>query len=319
MALSHPPDVAMGGYNVLRLAGTGPFTSMTVSVVVATVVAFLANRSWTFSARRQRGLGLACLLSFLINGVALFGLGCLAISSHVLGLSSALAGNISANGVGLVLGTLFRFWAYHRWVFPTPSASALQPGDRLQQCPHRIGFSPGGEGELVLDGARPAVRLTQLAAELVQDLDHRVVVGIDQRAEPADALLGRAVHDAVQQLGAQPPALPLVDDRDGDLGELGVIGVTDVTGHPDPPPVTRVQGPDRLVVVVVHAGEVPQLPLGEVGLGREEAEPPGLVAQPLEAVGQQGRVGAVDLVDVHLGAVPQHHPVTSLRAHGGAS
>jgi hypothetical protein len=44
-------------------------------------------------------------------------LACLAVSHYLLDLRSPLADNISANGVGLVLGTLFRFWAYRRFVF----------------------------------------------------------------------------------------------------------------------------------------------------------------------------------------------------------
>jgi putative flippase GtrA len=32
-------------------------------------------------------------------------------------LRSGLADNVSANVVGTILGTLFRFWAYRRWVF----------------------------------------------------------------------------------------------------------------------------------------------------------------------------------------------------------
>ncbi|MGZ4722528.1 MAG: GtrA family protein, partial [Oryzihumus sp.] len=41
---------------------------------------------------------------------------------------SPLADNISANGVGLVLGTLFRFWAYRRFVFSEnpPLESTIQ-------------------------------------------------------------------------------------------------------------------------------------------------------------------------------------------------
>jgi hypothetical protein len=43
---------------------------------------------------------------------------CLWVSHYVLGYESALADNISANVIGLVLGTTFRFWSYHNWVFP---------------------------------------------------------------------------------------------------------------------------------------------------------------------------------------------------------
>jgi hypothetical protein len=43
---------------------------------------------------------------------------CLAISHYLLGLTGPLADNISANGFGLVLGTVFRFWSYRKFVFP---------------------------------------------------------------------------------------------------------------------------------------------------------------------------------------------------------
>ncbi|HTC70349.1 MAG TPA: GtrA family protein, partial [Acidothermaceae bacterium] len=42
---------------------------------------------------------------------------CLAISEYGLHQHSSLAKNISANGIGLVLATSFRWWAYRRWVF----------------------------------------------------------------------------------------------------------------------------------------------------------------------------------------------------------
>jgi hypothetical protein len=35
-----------------------------------------------------------------------------------MGWDSALADNISANVVGLALGTAFRFWSYRKFVFP---------------------------------------------------------------------------------------------------------------------------------------------------------------------------------------------------------
>ena len=39
------------------------------------------------------------------------------MSHYALDLTSPLADNIAANGVGLVLATAFRFWAYRRHVF----------------------------------------------------------------------------------------------------------------------------------------------------------------------------------------------------------
>lgn len=112
--------VDVGGYNVARhVLDLGPLTSKTLAVLLATSVAFLANRSWTFGERYRRHALAAYALFFGVNGVALLiGLGCLATSTYVLGLTSPVAENISANVIGVGLGTLFRFWAYHRWVFP---------------------------------------------------------------------------------------------------------------------------------------------------------------------------------------------------------
>lgn len=118
--------VDVGVYNLARhVVGTGPLTSKTISVVLATAFSFLGNRSWTFEDRGSRPVLSASVLFCAFNGVALLiSLLCLAVSSYGLGLTSPLAENISTNGVGLALGTAFRFWAYGRWVFPHPEPSA---------------------------------------------------------------------------------------------------------------------------------------------------------------------------------------------------
>ena len=122
--------VDLGLFNLLRyglrpigVGGDGPLeakplTAKVVSVVVATVVAWLGNRLWTFRHRRRASAPRELVLFFVFNAVGLaIALACLAFSHYVLDLRSPLADNISANGIGLVLGTLFRFWAYRRYVF----------------------------------------------------------------------------------------------------------------------------------------------------------------------------------------------------------
>lgn len=117
--------VDVGLFNVLRFAGgegplyDKPLTAKIVSVVVATTVAYIGNRIWTFSDRGRTSYLREYFLFFVLNGVALLiTLGCLWFSHYALGLTSPLADNISANFIGLGLGTLFRFWSYRRWVFP---------------------------------------------------------------------------------------------------------------------------------------------------------------------------------------------------------
>jgi putative flippase GtrA len=107
----------------LRAAGVDPLLAKTVSTVVAATLAFLGNRYWTWRDRERSGLHREYLLYFLFNAVGLaIGLACLGISHYWLGhtwpiLRTNLADIVSANVVGMALGTVFRFWAYRTFVF----------------------------------------------------------------------------------------------------------------------------------------------------------------------------------------------------------
>ena len=124
-ALAFVVDVLV--FNALRFEGEiwsgplshKPITAKVLSVSVATVVSYAGNRHWTWGHRTRRSVGRQLVLFGGLNAVGmLIAVLCLAVSHYVLGFTSALADNISANGVGLALGTLFRFWSYRRWVFP---------------------------------------------------------------------------------------------------------------------------------------------------------------------------------------------------------
>lgn len=120
--------IDVGLFNLLLFGGPlegKPLTAKVVSVAVATTFAYFGNRFWTFRHRGRTNMGREYLLFFLLNGVAmLIAVGCLWISHYLMGLDSPLADNISANVVGLALGTLFRFWSYRKWVFPAVPADA---------------------------------------------------------------------------------------------------------------------------------------------------------------------------------------------------
>lgn len=119
--------VDVGLFNLLRfgpgaLLADQVLSAKVVSVAVAVLVAWLGNRYWTFPARRSTGgagshgaeLGRFIVANLIGMAIAV---GCLAVSHYLLGFTSPLADNIAANGVGLVLGTLFRYLAYRHWVF----------------------------------------------------------------------------------------------------------------------------------------------------------------------------------------------------------
>lgn len=120
--------VGVGGYNALVHAkgaplASKPLTASVISGVISILVAYFGNRHWTWKDRQRTGARREITLFFLINGIALiFGVLCLAFSRYVLGLESVLADNISANVVGVGVGTLFRFWTYRTIVFKAGEA-----------------------------------------------------------------------------------------------------------------------------------------------------------------------------------------------------
>jgi len=120
-------------FNLLRFAGgegplfDKPLTAKVISVLVATTFAYFGNRHWTFRERTRSSFRREYTLFFVFNAVGMvISLSCLWISHYLLGFESALADNISANVIGLALGTIFRFWGYHNWVFPNDVSSVEQ-------------------------------------------------------------------------------------------------------------------------------------------------------------------------------------------------
>ncbi len=116
--------VDVGIFNLLRFAGDfaplagKPLTAKIISAIVATIVAYFGNKTWTYAHRAGQSATRELMLFFGLNGVAMaIAVVCLWISHYVLGLDSALADNISANVVGVGLGTIFRFLTYRRFVF----------------------------------------------------------------------------------------------------------------------------------------------------------------------------------------------------------
>jgi putative flippase GtrA len=113
--------IDVGLFNILRagVLSDSPLTAKTISVIVATAFAYVANRNWTYRERARTGYGRETALFFATNAAALLiSWGCLAFTHYLLGLDSQLADNISGNVIAVGLGTLFRFWVYRTWVFP---------------------------------------------------------------------------------------------------------------------------------------------------------------------------------------------------------
>ena len=120
--------VDTGVLNFLLSADMNPLLAKTISTVISASVAFVGNRFWTWRHRPRSGLRREYTLYFLFNVVGLaIGLACLGVSHYALGavwpvFRTKLADLVSANVVGMVFGTLFRFWSYRRFVFREVSA-----------------------------------------------------------------------------------------------------------------------------------------------------------------------------------------------------
>lgn len=120
-ALAYVIDV--GTFNLLQIDGLSPIshkpiTAKIISSVIATLFAYAGNRYWAFAHRDvgSHRQSLSLFFAFNVVGMGIASL-CLAFTHYALGFTSTLADNLSANIVGTGLGTLFRFWAYRRFIF----------------------------------------------------------------------------------------------------------------------------------------------------------------------------------------------------------
>lgn len=136
--------------------GDGPLfghykISSAVATLVATLVSWVGNRYWTFRDKRNVKRTRELLLFGFFNAVGLaITVGCVMLAVDVLDLRG-LGWETTARSVGIVLGTLFRFWTYRTFVFraeleedfgplddPHPPTSAPGPGYRSLDQPTSV-------------------------------------------------------------------------------------------------------------------------------------------------------------------------------------
>ena len=120
-ALAFVVDVTI--FNIVLHLSNKPLTSKITSTVVAATLAFILNRAWSFRHRQRSTIHREYSMFFILNAVGLLiAVSCLGFSHYVLGFESKLADNIAANGFGVALGTMFRFWSYRRFVWVAKEA-----------------------------------------------------------------------------------------------------------------------------------------------------------------------------------------------------
>lgn len=119
--------VDLGGAAVLHSSyHMEPLTAKAISISAATVVTYLGSRFWTFRHRENQPLMREGMLFFGLNIVGLLiAEMVLAATTYTFGLKDPIAYNI-ASLVGTGLGTIFRYFAYRKWVFLAPAAAPAQ-------------------------------------------------------------------------------------------------------------------------------------------------------------------------------------------------
>ena len=98
-----------------------------IAAVVSASAAFVGNRFWTWRHRERSGLAREYFLYFFFNAAGLgITLIVLNFSHAVLGsiwpmFTTDLADFVAGQLVGTAFATVFRFWAYRRFVFLAPA------------------------------------------------------------------------------------------------------------------------------------------------------------------------------------------------------
>jgi putative flippase GtrA len=119
-----------------------PVTANVIAVLIATVVSYVLNREWAFTARGGRERRHEAALFFLVAGIGMvINQLPLAVSSYVFQLRtphvSILAENVadfvSATVIGTLLATVFRWWAMRKFVFPHQVLPDLERDEPVQE------------------------------------------------------------------------------------------------------------------------------------------------------------------------------------------
>jgi len=158
------------GYALLHSHDVGPVTSTTIATIVATIVAYIGNRYWSFAHRERTSVPREGLVFFVLNGIGLLIQDAVvAFNSYVLHLEHHKVAEFLALNTGIAIATLFRFWSYRKFVWrlsptddsgtgavPGPPGPSGQPSAAAQVAqPDAERLSPAEAGAPHVNGHTP--------------------------------------------------------------------------------------------------------------------------------------------------------------------
>lgn len=117
------------------LLANRPIVAFVIANTVGMVISYRGSRSWAFRDRPPKHADGGRTAYLLINVVTMtLPIACLWFSRDVLGFDDPVSDNISANGIGLLLGLGARFYLFRRFVFRRPPRASdrqlSEPTDR---------------------------------------------------------------------------------------------------------------------------------------------------------------------------------------------
>jgi putative flippase GtrA len=139
--------IDLGGADYLHVhMGIGPMVAKAASISAATLVTYLGSRFWTFRHRVNQALLREGVLFVVLNVI---GLGIaevvIAATTYGLDMKSELAYN-GASVVGTGFGTIFRYFAYKKWVFLAGAPGTAEAAVSGIVDPRSAALPAGGYG-----------------------------------------------------------------------------------------------------------------------------------------------------------------------------
>ena len=112
------------GYVLMHSHGVGPVTSTTIATIIATAVAYVGNRYWSFRHRERTSVPREGTIFFVLNGIGLLIQDAVvAFNAYLLGLEHHKLAEFLALNIGIAIATVFRFWSYRKFVWAAPAGA----------------------------------------------------------------------------------------------------------------------------------------------------------------------------------------------------
>jgi putative flippase GtrA len=116
-AINFALDVALFQFMYVVI-GADALVAKIVSTSITTTTAYFMHRHWSFAHRERTGIRREYPIFFLVNALTLaLSLVMIGVVRYPLGQTSVLVLQLT-NIASIAIGTVIRFLAYKRWVFP---------------------------------------------------------------------------------------------------------------------------------------------------------------------------------------------------------